>query len=336
MKRLVSVIIPVFNVRPYICEALDSVLEQTFKNLEILVVDDGSNDGSERICDEYGRKDSRITVIHQENKGLSTARNVGLNRVTGEIIAFLDSDDAFHPDMIRKMLEAMDKSKADIVVCGFHNYCSNGRMKEKHRFYSGRIQEEKIYTKRDALSALLEGKITGHAWNKLYKAETWKDVRFPDGNVYEDVCTSYRVLSNAERVVTVHGCPVRHRIRPGSITQTISSNSICDWARARAQIEAFVEENTPSLFNENQIRYVKEQSARRAVAMWVSISQADIQFSSKFRKEILRKTRNVDISAWNLKSRTAYMVMRFCPELMPAIWPIYRVSRLLYAKFTGR
>ena len=115
---LVSVIVPVYNVLPYLRESLDSVINQTYKDLEIIIVDDGSTDGSDAVCEEYA-KDSRVKVIHQKNHGLSAARNVGLDIARGDYIAFLDSDDVYLPDMIQTMVEGIQKSQADVVVCGF-------------------------------------------------------------------------------------------------------------------------------------------------------------------------------------------------------------------------
>lgn len=104
---LVSVIVPVYNVKPYLNEALDSVINQTYRNQEIILIDDGSTDGSGEICDEYATRDNRIKVIHQTNQGLSAARNAGLDIMHGSVISFLDSDDAFHPQMIEIMLHEM-------------------------------------------------------------------------------------------------------------------------------------------------------------------------------------------------------------------------------------
>ena len=138
MEPLVSVIIPVYNVLPYIREALDSVLHQTWQRLEIFIVDDGSDDGSEAVCDEY-RRDDRVIVIHQENRGLSGARNTGLDRMTGEYVAFLDSDDAFHPEMIQRMLEAVRRTGAELAVCGYEIRRSEGRLTGAGR--TGKVSE---------------------------------------------------------------------------------------------------------------------------------------------------------------------------------------------------
>ena len=114
---LVSVIIPVYNVAPYLEEALESVINQSYNNLEILVIDDGSTDGSEIICEEYAARDKRIRVIYQVNGGLSDARNTGLDLAAGEYIAFLDSDDAYRSNMIEVMLRAVMRYQADIIIC---------------------------------------------------------------------------------------------------------------------------------------------------------------------------------------------------------------------------
>lgn len=116
---LITVIIPVFNVKPYLIDALESVINQTYKRLEIIIIDDGSTDGSGEICDEYAQKDDRIRVVHQNNKGLSAARNVGLDLLSGDIIAFFDSDDIYHTDFIEKMVEAMLENNTDIVLCKY-------------------------------------------------------------------------------------------------------------------------------------------------------------------------------------------------------------------------
>ena len=117
-KGFVSVIIPVYNVRPFLEEALDSVLNQTYKNLEIIIIDDGSTDGSGEICDEYAGRDNRIQVIHQDNGGLSAARNAGLDVMTGDLVAFLDPDDAYVDSFIETLVNAMAAEDVDLVICG--------------------------------------------------------------------------------------------------------------------------------------------------------------------------------------------------------------------------
>ena len=189
---MVSVIVPVYNVAPYLREALDSVIGQTCRDLEIIVVDDGSTDGSGAICDEYLR-DPRVHVIHQENRGLSGARNAGLDRMTGEYVAFLDLDDAYKPDMIEKMLDALEKSGAEIAICGFESHRTDGRLDGAGRWreYSPRHEREETITGIEAQRQLLTNGIFVTAWSKLYRKAVWSGLRFPEGHVYEDL----RVIS---------------------------------------------------------------------------------------------------------------------------------------------
>ena len=131
---LVSVIVPVFNVKSFLPEALDSLLAQTYQKLEIILVDDGSNDGSEKICDAFAKNDGRIRVIHKQNEGVSAARNTGLSVMHGEVVAFLDSDDAFHPEFVRTMLTAMQTEDADMAICKYSLYKTERKM-----CYSGHL-----------------------------------------------------------------------------------------------------------------------------------------------------------------------------------------------------
>ncbi|MDO5139834.1 MAG: glycosyltransferase family 2 protein, partial [Oscillospiraceae bacterium] len=120
-RPLLSLIIPVYNVRPYLAECLDSAVSQTLKDMEIVIVDDGSTDGCGQICDSYAACDERVTVCHTENKGLAAARNYGLDRICGKYVAFLDSDDWLEDDALQKLLEAIERHGADIAVCSFAN-----------------------------------------------------------------------------------------------------------------------------------------------------------------------------------------------------------------------
>ena len=128
-KYLVSVIMPVYNVEAYLSEALDSVINQSYDNLEIIVVDDGSTDGSGKICDEYAEKDERIRLIHQKNSGVSSTRNAALDAATGDFVIFIDSDDAYDPDYVTTMLDAMIENDADMVICRFTVHTTTGVMK---------------------------------------------------------------------------------------------------------------------------------------------------------------------------------------------------------------
>ncbi len=171
MKRtvdLVCVIIPVFNVFPYLKESLDSVIYQTFENLEIIIIDDGSTDGSGRICDEYAANDERIKVIHQKNKGLSVAHNAGLDVMTGDVVAFLDSDDVYHLDFIRKMVGMMYCEEIGIVICKYSTHYN-----DEKRDLDGKIRpftDQGLYDRDQALRLLADGLIDFMLGTKYIKA----------------------------------------------------------------------------------------------------------------------------------------------------------------------
>ena len=191
----VSVIVPVYNVKEYLRESLDSLLVQTYRNLEILVVDDGSTDGSGKICDEYTRKDARIQVVHQENQGLSGARNTAMDLMTGELVMFLDPDDAYHPEMIWKMVETLCREQADMVLCKFSVHRTLQKMNPNgsgmRRLPSA---PEGKYDRVSALQALASERFNYSVWNRIYRRKLWDGIRFPQGHVYEDVVVDYRIL----------------------------------------------------------------------------------------------------------------------------------------------
>ena len=256
-QDLISVIIPVYNVRQYLVEALDSVCKQTYQNLEILIIDDGSTDGSSGICDEYARKDSRIKVVHQKHGGVSAARNTGFDLMSGNLVAFLDSDDAFLPDMLRRMLIAMKENDADIVVCKYGLHYSKGKMKPNAAiddYTMSVFPPEGIYTSEEALALKCEKRISGVLWDKLYKVELFQNVRCPVGRNYEDLAISLPLIAASGRVYVLNERMVMHRKRPGSITMTMTVRNLHDWGRGYRDCVRYVREQVPETFSSEQLQ----------------------------------------------------------------------------------
>ena len=327
MTPLVSVIVPVFNVLPYLREALDSVVDQTYDKLEILIVDDGSTDGSSGICDEYGR-DPRVRIIHQANQGLSAARNAGLDRMTGDAVVFLDSDDAFFPDSIRTMVTAMQRHSADVVMGG-HVRCRTAKrmgMGPENRILAFRTEE--YLSSREVLAGLAEGRLRHCVWGKLYVRGVWDALRFPEGRLYEDLSTTYRAISRAKGIVAIPGQQVMHRIRPGSITQTKTAKGVRDRMDAYAHFERFVEEHVPALFHDDQLRCVRKRKLMAAFADWCRLPWKEQRQSRDVRATLL-ENRALILEGARLRWKAAFCLLLLCPLLLPLVHSAYRVLKRL-------
>lgn len=197
---LITVIVPVYKVEKYLRRCVDSILAQTYTNLEIILVDDGSPDNCGKICDEYAAKDSRIKVIHQENGGLSAARNAGLDIATGDYIGFVDSDDYIAPDMYEKLYAALKESDADISICNFQKVDENGKkLKTKEKIESGVLTNMQALTELQGKSGLC----FIVAWNKLYKSWVFDGVRFPVGRKCEDNYIAHILIHKSRKVALV-------------------------------------------------------------------------------------------------------------------------------------
>ena len=274
MKRIVrvSIIIPVYNIKPFLPEALDSVLRQTYKNLEIIVIDDGSTDGSSKVCEEYANKDKRIKLIQQPHMGLSAARNTGLNLMTGEVVAFLDSDDACHPDFIRKMVSTMAREKTDIVICKASIYHTRKRMHQTGKEVISPSIKKGNYNRTDALRALADGSINPGVWNKLYRKALWRNVRFPVGHVHEDVDTLYKVFDLCNRVAVLERPLYLYRKRNDSISSHVTLTFIDDFLLANLHFESFIIRNTPEIYTDEHLRRRRQIVLRQLVFLYARAS----------------------------------------------------------------
>lgn len=212
-QPLISIIVPVYNVEKYLNQCVDSILAQTYTNLEIILVNDGSKDNCGAICDAYAQRDNRIIVLHKTNGGLSDARNAGINIAKGEYIGFVDSDDWIEPDMYEYLFNAINQSGADISACGlFREYkdktvkCARGK--------------DFVYPSELALERLLENSdFQDYAVTKLYNRKLWTKIRFPIGKYYEDMLTTYRLFLQSTSIASVSRCLYHYRQRKGSIVK---------------------------------------------------------------------------------------------------------------------
>jgi glycosyltransferase involved in cell wall biosynthesis len=193
---LISIIVPVYNAEKYLGACIESITSQTYKNLEIILIDDGSSDNSGKICDDYAEKDNRIRVIHKENGGVSKARNDGLKLVSGEYIGFVDSDDTISPKMFESLFKNLSENSADIAVCDYEMVYADRRVSVNPRGISMKFSAE------ESIKNVLLGKyFQGHLCNKLFKASVLKDIFFDeDIYVYEDMLVVIKALLKSKSV----------------------------------------------------------------------------------------------------------------------------------------
>lgn len=206
-KEKISVIVPIYNLEKYLPHTLERLVNQTYRNLEIILVDDGSKDNSPQICDEYAKKDERVKVIHQKNGGLSCARNAGIEVATGEYIAFFDPDDILSLDFYKYLYELITKTKSDISQCAFTLMVEDDALNGNYKFDTVNFDKYEISNKMETFHKLHnENKNillnTVVVWNKLYKREVIGSIRFPEGKRYEDDFTTYKFYNNAKQIVS--------------------------------------------------------------------------------------------------------------------------------------
>ncbi|WP_304201653.1 glycosyltransferase family 2 protein [Phocaeicola plebeius] len=225
MRPLITIIVPIYKVEQYLKTCLNSIIQQTYTKLEILLIDDGSPDGCGKICDEYAQKDSRIKVIHKNNEGLSAARNEGINIAKGEYITFIDSDDFINKKYINYLYELIEHYNADISVCSykkFDTYTENNIVKVSEINSKPTIQ---IYSGKEAvIKSLYQKDIDNSAWGKLYSKKLFANLRFKQGIIYEDLEISHKIYSIAQKVVNSNKKLYYYRQHSSSILGTKFNN----------------------------------------------------------------------------------------------------------------
>ncbi len=334
---LVSVIIPIYNVCQYLSEALDSVMRQTYPNLEILLIDDGSTDGSGRLCDCYAERDSRIRVIHQANRGLSAARNVGLDAMTGEVVAFLDPDDAYEADFIEKLLKAMLQQEVPLAICSYAICNEDGTIrhgKGNKNFWALKGK----YDRKRALQAVASDAISLCVWNRLYRCHLWENIRFPEGRNYEDMEVAYQIIDQCDFVYLLDDTLYRNRKRPGSITKTYSMKNILDNLQAYSGVEEFIKERIPEVFTEKMLLRCLRSKLNRLMRIYVELPQIKCDEKRQIEDFLWNKIREtgmeIGIKNCKMRTRVGYRLVLFCPQFLKFIFVFYQpVRRFVWETF---
>lgn len=245
-KEMISIIVPVYNVEKYITECLESIRKQTYKEIEVILVDDGSTDKSSEICDEFVKKDNRFNVIHTVNKGVASARNTGLKNISGEYIFFLDSDDLLEIFAIEKMIQTLKLYHAD-MVCGNEQWVNeeDSPIGESRAVNSDNV---KVFDREEALRYFVN--LEWGSWNKLYKRNIHENIEFPNYKIHEDEAIKFKLLERCSRVILINEKTYRYRQRQGSLTNTGDEGIKPDMFYSRLQNYKWLEENHPELTSE--------------------------------------------------------------------------------------
>lgn len=267
MENKISIIIPIYKVEKYLDKCVESVVNQTYKNLEIILVDDGSPDNCPKMCDEWAKKDKRIKVIHKENGGLSDARNKGLDIATGDHIMFLDSDDYVSTQICEKLLDLSLKNNADISMCDLLSFYEDEDLPIVNANYETIVLNraqiiEQIY--KPTLNLLMV------AVAKLYKKEVLKNIRYPIGRLHEDEFVIHRVIYEANNFAYTTEKLYYYLKRRESITAVKKQKNITDVLEAFKNRYDFLNEKFPENKNRNNLFYIGMLRAVYATKFWAT------------------------------------------------------------------
>lgn len=301
---LVSVVVPVYNVEKFLPQCVDSLLAQTHPNLEIILVDDGSTDGSGNVCNSYAACNGNIRVIHQKNAGLSAARNTGIAAAKGAYIGFVDSDDFVAPQMYRSLLEAAMTHQMSVAVCGRYITDEEGAVTQE----AFALSETKTYSPADAMEQILVGgPVDVAAWDKLYRKELFDGIQFPVGEINEDAAIVFHLMARTQGLVHI-GVPMYYyRQRGGSITKSgYKPNKLQALEHARA-IGTFVCGQFPHL--ESSYRKYMAYLCCQLLSLMLKDPQARKQYPEHYdrymaglRKHIRYLYSNPNVSlSWKLR-----------------------------------
>lgn len=272
IEEFVSVIIPVYNTEKYLKKCVDSVLSQTYTNIEVFLIDDGSTDSSGIICDKYAEQDSRVRVIHKKNGGQGTARNIALDMCSGSYISFVDSDDSIKADMLEKLVSKLQRENADLVICG--SLIDNGIRLTKHP----KKCKEKIYSTEELMKDYVctDWIFTGPC-NKLYKYELFNDIRFPEFRAHEDAFIMHHILGQCKKAVFIEKYLYIQYLRQNSTERSKFSQDKLTLLDCADDLSSYYQKNFPMLYKYVAYKKVNE----------IAVIMADILKSGMYQSQRL-------------------------------------------------
>lgn len=311
-ERLISIIVPIYNVEQYLDRCVQSIVGQTYPNIEILLIDDGSTDGSGKIAEKWAQQDSRIRVLRRRNGGLSAARNSGIEIAQGSHLVFVDSDDWIHPDMIEALVKRLDK--AEIVCCGMIRATDTWE-KEIEWF-----QSERVVSNIDAVKLLVENSgMTSHIQKNIFPRYVFDGIRFPEGKVFEDIRTAHKLFLAVNRICIIPGHYYYYYERNNSISNVVKLKNRIEWFDA-------LEERENDL--ENLLTPDEKCRTRAQRAVVISLAMVQNRFTDMEKAEY--KERMDEIMQFLRWHETNRAVKRYATRTQ---YIYYRIARAI--SFSG-
>lgn len=323
-----SIIVPIYNVEPYLRRCIDSILAQTFTDFELILVDDGSPDNCPAICDEYAEKDPRIVVIHKQNGGLSDARNAGLDIARGDYIGFVDSDDYIHPTMYETLYHTAIETKVDIVQCEYLRIYEN---ESKTPLDLPRDRNIIIYESSELLNNFFPDfawRLMGYVWRRIYKRDAFACIRFPIGRYFEDTAITLSLLETCTSIAIIDTPLYYYFIRQNSITQGIlSCKKICDHLNEHFIITDLLKKRSVEQYNyalDTLFRiyslyiftYYKEKTQR--ITCFKINKMMRTRYIEFLKNKSICRMKKCAYIALQLNARLAYTIFhKYFPECIP-------------------
>lgn len=312
---LISVIVPVYRVEEYLERCVTSILSQTYKNLEVILVDDGSPDQCPAICDACAEKDARVKVIHQENRGLSGARNAGIDAASGEYLAFVDSDDYVSSYFIEELYQLLQDTGCAIGQCRFSYVKGDGLVEEGDSafcIYRGESLMEQLYGPEEKATYFVV------AWNKLYRAELFKEtgIRYPEGRIHEDEATTYRLFHEAKKLAFLDRALYGYYTENGGSITSVFSAKRLQWLTAHEERIAFFKKNG----YEKLLPAAYRKLCDACITFYFRCTE-QVKDAEELKKELRKRLEayRADGAAWiaalPLKTRMGYELFSMSPGL---------------------
>lgn len=319
MNELISIIVPVYKVEQYLDKCIQSIVDQTYTNLEIILVDDGSPDRCPEMCDTWAMRDSRILVIHKENAGVSAARNSGLDLASGEYLAFVDSDDYIANNLCEKVVRLFSENDVDIVTFDCQQVTETGEVLGGTETIC-----DGILTTETALLMLMQGRINNYLWNKVYRRHVFRDIRCPEGQIcFEDMAIMYKAFLKSKRIYCLNEKLYHYLKRSDSATSAMDATKICDAYKTRRDCYSNLKTKYPEAAEIVFSRVVLCAVRLYDRSLWERIDEdllLDVRdFLEKNRKRILQRERKVTYFLYYYIPRT----YKFC-----RVW-VHRIGRLV-------